>query len=308
MKAIVTEYKTWLDTLGFCQESVYEYPLRIKEFFRWLNENGISKITNLNQKHITQYHKHLESRENQKRKGLLSNTHLNRNFIAVDKLLEFLNQMEMKNVPTPTNYRLKIDKDERAEKVTVLTSEQIKTLINNIKKTYPTHLSYRDREAKHYQLKLIFALYYGCGLRRSEGYNLRIDDIDFERKEVFVVKGKNYKDRLVPMSEGAYRDLQDYIYNFRSQLKLKHNRLFIHTSGCLLRSLYRLQETAAIQPEKKLTLHSLRHSIATHLLQNGMDIENISLFLGHSSLETTQIYTHIVDHNHLTLQANQNAN
>ena len=294
MKVIVTEYKTWLDTLGFCQESVYEYPLRINEFFSWLTENGIGKITDLNQKHISQYHKHLENRENQKRKGLLSNTHLNRNFIAVDKLLEFLNQLEMKNAPIPTNYRLKIDKEERAEKITVLSQEQIRTLINNIKKTYPTHLNYREREAKHQQLKLIFALYYACGLRRSEGYNLKLDDVDFERKELFISKGKNYKDRIIPMSEGVYRDLQEYIYNFRSQLKLNHNRLFIHTSGCLLRSLYRLQATAEIQPTKKLTLHSLRHSIATHLLQNGMDIENISLFLGHSSLDTTQIYTHLI--------------
>lgn len=294
MKAIVTEYKTWLDTLGFCNESVYEYPLRVNEFFEWMKEQGISRITNLNQTHVDQYFKHLENRPNQKRKGLLSNTHLNRNFIAVDKLLEFLNQMEMKNAPIPTNYRLKIDKEERANKITILTTGQIKTLCNNIEKTYPTHLSYQEREAKHQQLKLIFALYYACGLRRSEGCKLTVNDIDFTRKEIFVSEGKNYKDRIIPMSEGVYRDLQEYIYNFRSQLKLNHNRLFIHTSGCLLRSLYRLQSTAEIQPNKKLTLHSLRHSIATHLLQNGMDIENIRLFLGHSSLDTTQIYTHLI--------------
>ena len=298
---MLTEYKTWLDTLGFCDFSVYEYPLRVNEFFRWLNENGICKITDLNQKHISQYYRYLENRKNQKRKGLLSNTHLNRNFIAVDKLLEFLNQLEMKNAPIPTNYRLKIDKEERANKITVLSREQIRTLIDNIKNTYPTHLSYRDREAKHQQLKLVFALYYGCGLRRSEGERLKVEDIDFERREIFIKKGKNYKDRIVPMSDGVYRDLEDYIYNFRSHFKGGHyynrkisNGLFVHTSGCLLRSLYRLQATAEIQPTKKLTLHSLRHSIATHLLQNGMDIENISLFLGHSSLDTTQIYTHLI--------------
>ena len=111
MKAIVKAYKTWLDTLGFCEFSVYEYPLRINEFFSWLNERGIKRINQLKQSHINQYYSHLEKRPNQKRSGQLSNTHLNRNFIAVDKLLEFLNQMEMKNAPTPTNYRLKIDQE-----------------------------------------------------------------------------------------------------------------------------------------------------------------------------------------------------
>lgn len=308
MKTILKEYKNWLDTLGFCDWSVYEYPLRIKEFFSWLNEKGIVKITDINQNHINQYFTYLESRPNKKRKGLLSNSHLNGNFIAVDRLLEFLHQMGMEQAPTPTNYRLKIDQDQRAEKISVLSTKQIKTLYNNIEYTYPTHLNYHQREAKHYQLKLIFALYYACGLRRAEGCNLTLDHVDFNRKEIFIQQGKNYKDRLVPMSEGAYRDIQNYVYNFRTHIKLKHNRLFIHTDGCLLRSLYRLQQTVGIMPERKINMHCLRHSIATHLLQNGMDIENISLFLGHSSLETTQIYTHILDHNHLTLQANQNEN
>jgi len=294
MKAVIEEYKTWLDTLGFCDWSVYEYPLRIKEFFNWLNEKGIIKLSDLNQNHIDQYFTHLESRPNKKRTGVLSNTHLNRNYIAVDKLLEFLHQMGMEQAPIPTNHRLKIDKEERAEKISILTPDQIKILYSNIENTYPTHLSHETRVAKHYQLKLIFALFYACGLRRSEGYRLTLNDVDFNRKEVFISKGKNYKDRIIPMSEGAYRDLQDYIYNFRTQLKLEHNQLFINTPSCLLRSLYRLQDTAQIQPEKRITLHSLRHSIATHLLQNGMDIENIRLFLGHSSLVTTQIYTHLI--------------
>jgi integrase/recombinase XerD len=78
-----------------------------------------------------------------------------------------------------------------------------------------------------YELKLIFVLYYACGLRRSEGWNLQLKDVDFDKKTVFVHQGKYYKDRVVPMSAGVYKDLQDYIYNFRYHLKLKHNRLFM---------------------------------------------------------------------------------
>jgi Site-specific recombinase XerD len=73
---------------------------------------------------------------------------------------------------------------------------------------------------------LIFALFYGCGLRRSEGHKLRIKDLDFDRKTVFVEQGKNYKDRIIPMSAGVYKELQDYVYNYRHKMKLNHNRFF----------------------------------------------------------------------------------
>jgi len=113
---------------------------------------------------------------------------------------------------------------------------------------------------------------------------------------VFVRQGKNYKDRIVPMSEGIYKELQDYVYNFRSKMRLNHNRLFKCSKATLRVKLKHLQafcDDGQIKA-KRIYLHVLRHSIATHLLQNGMSIENIALFLGHSSLDTTQIYTHLV--------------
>jgi len=143
---------------------------------------------------------------------------------------------------------------------------------------------------------LIFALYYGCGLRQSEGYNLQIQDVDFDKKTVFVRQGKNYKDRIVPMSAGVYDTLRDYVYNYRHRLKLNHNRLFTCAKNTIKGKLKYLQNACNDENirNKRLSLHILRHSIATHLLQNGMNIENISLFLGHCSLDTTQIYTHLI--------------
>jgi len=294
-RIINEEYKTWLDTLGFSDGVVYEYPHRIRDFFTWLLTKNIEAITDLKQAHIKEYYSYLENRPNKRRKGLISVAHLNHNFLAIDKLLEFLHNQGMNTAPIPTNHRLKHDEQQRINNIEILTQSEIKELYNNVENTYPNR-SFIDRETKHYQLKLIFAIYYACGLRRSEGHRLTLDDIDFDKRTVFVQKGKNYKDRIIPMSEGVYRDLQDYVYNFRNRQKLKHKRLFIHTSGCLLRNLNHLQsiaENEAIQA-KRITLHSLRHSIATHLLQNGMEMENIRLFLGHSSLETTQIYTHLI--------------
>ena len=127
-------------------------------------------------------------------------------------------------------------------------------------------------------------------------WNLQIQDIDFDKKTIFVRQGKGSKDRIVPMSEGVYKEVQNYIYNFRHRLKLNHNRLFIYNAQAQFLRLKHLQKICKDEniKAKRITLHSLRHSIATHLLENGMKIENIALFLGHSDLDSTQIYTHFV--------------
>lgn len=292
---ITAEYGSWLNTLGFSGGVVYEYPNRVKEFFEWTESQNIHAVNVLTQKHINDFYNYLQTRPNKRRKGGLSVAHLNHSFAAIDKLCEFLQQMNVPTAPIPTNFRITPDKQERINKIKPFTQLEIKTLYNSIENAYP-YLDFIRREANLYQLKLIFALYYGCGLRRNEGYRLTLNDIDFEKKTVFVEKGKNYKDRIIPMSAGVYKELQDYVYNFRNRLKLPHKRLFIHTAGTISNHLQHLQTVCndeTIQ-EKRLTLHILRHSIATHLLQNGMSIENIALFLGHSSLESTQIYTHLV--------------
>jgi len=296
-REINKQYATWLDTLGFSSSVVYDYKNRVSDFLKWLETQSVNQINVLTPTHINQYFNYLENRPNKRRKGaLLSTSHLNHNFGAVDKLLEFLDGQGLKNTPVPTNYRIKADKDERIRKIETLTQNQIKTLYQSIAYTY-LNSNFIFREQKHYQLKLIFALHYGCGLRLSEGAKLRLQNIDFDRKTVFVEKGKNYKDRIIPMSTGVYNGLQDYVFNFRNTLKLPHKRLFLQDKNELNRMLKHLQSVCDDEQiqQKRLSMHVLRHSIATHLLQNGMSIENISLFLGHSSLESTQIYTHILD-------------
>ncbi len=151
----------------------------------------------------------------------------------------------------------------------------------------------------------MLTIFYGCGLRRNEGVNLTIDDINFDTRIIHVRKGKNYKERLVPFSKAGSQYLQEWIYDFRILLT-KNNKnasLFISYTGKPMsgNSLYKRLKLLQLEidnPElqnKEIGLHTLRHSIATHLLQNGMSLQKIQRFLGHSSLDSTQIYTHLID-------------
>jgi len=294
-KAIHGQYVLWLRTLGFSAETVNDYRKQVHSFLQWLQLHDVDHIGGLRQQHLTNYIEHQQTRPNKSRPGTLSVSQLNHSFAAVDKLLEFLHQMGMHSAPSPTNHRLKVDKQERINKIAPFTRAEINALQESIAGTYQD-LPHAQREAKHEQLKLVFTLYYGCGLRRMEGYRLTVHDIDFDRRTVFVRKGKGYKDRIIPMNTGVYNSLQAYIYNFRHQQRADHKRLFVDTIQTVAQSLKDLQQhcdNEAIR-NKRLTLHILRHSIATHLLQNGMSIESIALFLGHSSLASTQIYTHVV--------------
>ena len=134
---------------------------------------------------------------------------------------------------------------------------------------------------------------------------VNMDDINFDRRIIHVKNGKNYKERLVPFSRTGSNYLQQWIYDHRAKLlkSQKEGALFIGVNGNPMNgnTLYvrlKLLQQQIENPElqsKNVGLHTLRHSIATHLLENGMDLQKIQRFLGHSSLESTQIYTHLID-------------
>jgi integrase/recombinase XerD len=262
----------------------------------YLEKQGVKHIRNLTSKHLLNYFNYLQIRANMVTgAGTLSPTHINKNFDAINKFLEYLKQMGALNTPQPTNYRIK-EEDLRIEKIDPFTQNEIKELQENIKNTFPNY-NFIRREKKHWLLKLIFIIYYACGLRKTEGENLLVNDVDFERKTLFVRQGKGYKDRIIPLNNKVYTALQDYVYNFRNLQKTTHSRLFIDKACILGRDLKELQRVTP-NPKikaKKLAFHALRHSIATHLLENNMPIESIAKFLGHSSIDSTQIYTHLLE-------------
>lgn len=292
--ALINAYTEYLQTLGFAATTVYDFPRFVADFLLWLEQKGISRINQLTTKTVFAYFTHLEHARGKRTKQTFSTSHLNRNFFAVDKFLEFLHHNGLDTAPPPTRYLLERS---RKKPLQFLTPDEIQTLYNTIPFTFPD-LTFAIREARHKAVKLMLDLCYGCGLRRSEALNLKISDVNFEQRVIHVKQGKNYKDRFVPMSKKVYEGIQLFVYQYRRAYP-SHRPAYLYPFGsaAIAEALEMLVNNCNDETikAKKPSLHTLRHSIATHLLQNGMTIENIARFLGHSTLESTKIYTHIVN-------------
>lgn len=290
-QTLIEHYSQWLQTLGFSKSIVYGYPKSIYYLLEYLESKSINQIHLITQKNIENYVLHLQSRKNLRSRGALSIAHLNKSFDALDKFIEFLNQHSQNINIIPTNYRIAIDKTDYIQSIKYLSKEEIKRLYESVPNLF-RRMSFKDREPRHALATLILDLCYGCGLRRSEAFNLLIDDIDFDKKMIFIKQGKNYKDRFVPMNDTICERIKTCMYQYRRLFKTKHKRAFPFDMGTMVHYYKSMRKIAEINPN--VGLHALRHSIATHLLQNGMKIEQISKFLGHSSLDSTQIYTHLI--------------
>lgn len=142
--------------------------------------------------------------------------------------------------------------------------------------------------------KAILSLLYGCGLRLSELINLEINNIDSKNGVINIYQAKGKKDRQVMLPQTVLPLLRDYFKLCRPKLFLFEGQSGLQYSP---RSVQIVLKEAAAKAKitKKVSPHILRHSFATHLLENGTDIRYIQQLLGHKSLNTTQIYTHITD-------------
>jgi integrase/recombinase XerD len=298
-----------LQVLGYAVGTVQSWPVHVREFLHYLETAGVQGVALIEAKHITDFISHIKSRTNKRCKGTaLSSSSINKIINAVNVFIKFLNSSG-KYVAANTADRAEASVSERS----ILTVAEIKQLYE------ATYLPQRENTAAYGQRdRAMIAIFYGCGLRRSEGIQLNTSDVDLVKRLVFVRRGKGNKQRYVPIAAKHAEDLKDYIENGREWMMHQHGNtwhqqrhgkpyeakaeadtaaFFINIQGQRMQSFYQrlalMKDRAGIQ--KPLTLHGLRHSIATHLLQSGMDIEAIAKFLGHSSLMSTQIYTHIIN-------------
>ena len=151
----------------------------------------------------------------------------------------------------------------------------------------------QTRNLKH---RMMLSLIYSCGLRRGELLSLKPVDIDSKRMIVVIRNGKGRKDRIVPLSPKILEQLREYFRMYRPQVYLFEGQ--VTGTAYDERSLQQVLKQAVVRADirKPVTLHWLRHSYATHLLESGTDLRYIQELLGHSSSKTTEIYTHVSTH------------
>jgi len=159
----------------------------------------------------------------------------------------------------------------------ILTIEEVKKIINSI-----TNLKHRA----------IISTIYSCGLRISEAVNLKINDIDTSAMTIKIVNAKGKNDRIVMLSEKLLSLLRKYFKEYKPKVYLFEGQKGEKYSSRSVQKIFN-NTVKKIGIKKKVTVHSLRHSFASHLLDNGTDIRFIQELLGHKHLSTTQIYTHI---------------
>ena len=294
---ILSSYQNWLKTLGYASKTSYTLPNHLKEFFYYLESKGHEGIEFITTRLVSEYYNdYLSTRQNKRRGGALGNRALNKHQQALKLFLKYLKEHE-------ANYNFGVHlKTEKAETIDVrdlLSQDQAKQLFNACDWS---HIS------KRFQLrdKAILVVLYSCGLRRNEAVSLDVNHVNFDKRELFVAEGMNYKYRYIPLNNFSLKILEDYIYEARPEFnkaKKPSNSLFLNKFGNRMLGktfsdrLHKIIEATEDEDimSKKITLHTLRHCLATHLLERGMKLDNISKLLGHSSLESTQIYVHLLD-------------
>ncbi|MCK5624584.1 tyrosine-type recombinase/integrase [Candidatus Pacearchaeota archaeon] len=165
-------------------------------------------------------------------------------------------------------------------------------------KRFPTVLT-KDEIKKLFEVldskksKLMISLMYACGMRVSELINLKMENFDFEERIGYIRQAKGKKDRIFNIPDFLFRDLK---YQAEKQIEKDKKYLFTGPKGKLSsRNLQKIVSCAAQRAgiKKDVHCHTLRHSFATHLLENNVDIRKIQVLLGHSSLSTTELYAHV---------------
>jgi integrase/recombinase XerD len=171
----------------------------------------------------------------------------------------------------------------------VLTPDEVETIINSV------DLSKDEGERN----KAIFETLYGCGLRVSELINLKISDLHF-KEGIIMVTGKGNKQRLVPVGKAAEKQITTYLTYIRPILQISKQDtdvLFLNRRGKRIsrQMIFYIvkDQIEKVGINKNISPHSFRHSYATHLVQNGADLRAVQELLGHVSITTTEIYTHL---------------
>lgn len=257
----LVQFKNYMERMRYSENTINAYSEAVKQFFRFSSNKAASDIQLSDIEHFnTEYIL----------KNGYSSSYQNQ---VVNGVKLFFNRIHSKHFDVEDLERPK----KQMKLPVVLSLDEVERLLNSV------------RNLKH---RCMLTMIYSNGLRVGELINLRIEDIDSQRMLIHIKQAKGFKDRVVPLAPTALGLLRTYYMHYKPKEYLFNGGTSIQYSRRSLQSVFK----AAISQagiRKKCTLHTLRHSYATHLLESGVNLRYIQELLGHSSPKTTQIYTHV---------------
>lgn len=260
------------------EHTLVAYEGDIWQFLDYVKAQNLNQLADVDTSFMMDYISYLKSGFD------LANSSIARKMTSLKMFFDYLIKAEVINI-NPLN-KIKLPTASKSLPAFLMVEEMI-TLLTSIDKK--TLLGYRDF--------VLIELLYGCGLRLSEASQLKLQDINFDQRYVLVL-GKGQKQRIVPFYPALKDHLQHYLNQIRSVLVSgDHEFVFVNQRGKPIsdRGIQLIVKKAGEQAGLKQALHPhmLRHSFATHLLDNGANLKVVQELLGHENLATTQIYTHV---------------
>ena len=267
-KVQLEELKQVLESKRYAPNTVKTYTGLVSDFLRSIQPKQSEEVTSTD---ITKYH-----HEELLQRGYGQSYH-NQLINAFKHFFQTIDnaQVNINDLERPSKER---------KLPTVLSKQEVTKILESIPN--PKH-------------RLMISLIYACGLRRSELLNLKLIDVDGDRLMLHIRQSKGKKDRMVPIPATLLKAMREHykkelpeMYVFESTVKGKP-----YSASSLQKILHRACDKVGLSSKKTVTLHTLRHSYATHLLEAGVDLRYIQVLLGHSSSKTTELYTHVSSQN-----------
>jgi len=292
LELLITDFLEYLEIEKGCSPlTIRDYRRYLERFHNWLTENSpITKPEDINQELVRRYRlylAHLRARDGIPLKRVTQSYHI----VALRAFLRYL--LVQRDIPTLSPDKVELPKQD-PRSIAFLNTEQVERLLNSPK--ISNVIGLRD--------KAILETLFSTGLRVSELVSLNRDQVDLERKE-FGVKGKGNKLRVVFLSDTAAQWIERYLRLRQDHFKplfIRHSsKVDARNNGEKMRLTARSIQNIVSKYAKRsglpieVTPHTLRHSFATDLLINGADIRSVQEMLGHESIRTTQVYTHVTN-------------
>jgi len=279
-KELLADY---LVSNGYKKNTIKKIISDVTYFNAFLNDSGVSDLRDITKNEMVEYVGYVRSLKRVNKDAGLSDS-TKKNILNTAKLLFKALYLNEKILLNPA-HDLPIYKKSKHPEKEIFGQNEINDLLDSIDISDISGL--RDRAC--------FELIYSSGLRVGEVSFLDIGDIDFDDRIIILRQAKFNKDRIIPISDVALRFLKLYLSD---RISLKNEAVFTGKNGRLKGSTISCRFTEILKSrgmkKERLSVHSIRHSTATHLLEHGADIRYVQELLGHSSIETTMEYTHMM--------------